>query len=418
MFALKLTKEKKRLMITILVIAFVQMPQLSLTPAINRIATAVFPDRSIAEVQEAFAISGIMIPVMGILSTFLINRGLLAKRTALLAGLVLLSCSGVFALFMNHEFWHIYFLSILLGSGVGLFIVNTASVFFDSFANNERQIIAGYQTTCINVGGIALALLGGVSAAAIWYGGYLLLMIALPIAVLAFFTIPKAPRRTTASIRKESGAGGMDKMIFYYCFIFLMFMMLYTASGSNISTHLTQAGLTSPAVAGAAVSVQMAGGAICGLFFGKLSEKLGDMIVVLACAMLAVGFCLLGVFSKSIPAAFTAIFIVGMSLSCAAPRALYNVSVLSNESTSATASALINSVAPSIGGFVSPYIITRSTLALFGESTAERYLSVAVVAALFGILIAALTLSRRRRGFSDLGEPKETQHENAQKTQS
>ena len=407
MFKLKLTKEKKYLMITILIIALVQMPQLSLTPAIDRIASVVFPDRTINEVQEAFALVNVLIPSIGLISTLFINRGLFTKRAAIISGLVLLACSGVCAIFMNTEFWHIRFLSIVLGTGIGLFIVNTASVFFDNFQNDERQLIAGYQTTCINVGGIALGLVGGALASVLWYGGYILLIIGLPVAILAFFTIPKVPRRTSASLRKESGSGGMNKMIYYYCVILFLFMMLYAAGGSNISTHLKQAGFTNPALAGAAVSVQMAGGAVCGLFFGKLSAKLGDLIIVLSCALMLVGFGLLGLFPNSIPVTFIAIFIAGMSLSCTAPRTMFAVSALTNESTSATAAAFINSIAPSGGGFVSPYLITRTTLALFGDSTASRYLFVACLAAVFGIVISILTLSRRRRGYTDLGQKKE-----------
>lgn len=405
-FKLKLTKEKKYLMLTILVIAIVQMPQLALSPAIDRIATTVFPSRSLADVQEAFALVNIMVPTVGILSAFLINRGLLTKRVAIITGLILLAGCGLCALFMNTEFWHVRFLSILLGVGVGLFIVNMASVFFDEFTNDERQVIAGYQTTFINIGGIALSLVGGALASVIWYGGYLVLFIGLPIAVLAFFTIPKVPRRTTASIRKESGAEGMNKRIYYYCFLLFLFMMMYAVGGSNISTHLTQAGATSPALAGVAVGVQMAGGAICGLFFGRLSSKLGDMIVVLSCALLVVGFGLLGLFPNSIPLTFIAIFIAGMSLSCTAPRMMFTVSALSNESTSSTASALVNSVAPSAGGFLSPYIFTRTTLAMFGESTAARYLFVAGIAVLVGVFVAVTTLSRRRRGLTDTGLPR------------
>ena len=409
---MKLTKEKKHLMITILIIALVQMPQLSLTPAIDRIASIMFPDLdsgiSVGKVQEAFALVNVLIPTVGILSTIFINRGLFTKRAAIISGLVLLACSGACALFFNTEFWHIRLLSVILGTGIGLFIVNTASVFFDNFQNDERQLIAGYQTTGINVGGIALGLVGGALASVIWYGGYILLLIGLPIAVLAFITVPKVPRRTSASIRKESGSGGMNKMIYYYCVILFLFMMLYAAGGSNISTHIRQAGYDNPALAGAAVSVQMAGGAVCGLFFGKISAKIGDMIVVLSCALMLVGFGLLGLFPNSIPVTFIAIFIAGMSLSCTAPRMMFAVSSLTNESTSATAAAFINSIAPSGGGFVSPYVITRTTNALFGESTAMRYLFVAGLAAIFGIVIAIATLSRRRRGFTDLGERKES----------
>jgi MFS family permease len=192
--------------------------------------------------------------------------------------------------------------------------------------------------------------------------------------------------------------------VYYYSALLFLYMILYNVCGSNISTHLAQAGARSTAVAGIAVAVQMAGGACSGLLFGRLSAKLGDMLMPLAVLALFLGLMILGVFPGSVPAAFIAVFIAGSSLSWIAPRALFAVSTLVDETNSAAASAVANSVAPSLGGFISPYIFTRVTLRLFGEATGPRYLFTAGAALLFAAMIALATRARRRRGLTDLGD--------------
>jgi hypothetical protein len=195
---LKLTKQKKYLMLTILAVALIQMPQLSLTPAIDKIATGVFPGHSLSDVQEAFALVNFIMPVTSLLSAFLVGRGVFTKRGAMLGGLLLLFGTAMCALRLHTEFWHIRLLSVLLGVSVGLFLVNAISLLFDGFERGERQIIMGYQTSCVNVGGILLSLVGGALGAMIWYGGYVVLALGLPVAVLAFLAVPRTPRVTRA----------------------------------------------------------------------------------------------------------------------------------------------------------------------------------------------------------------------------
>jgi MFS family permease len=390
-------------MVTILVVALFQMSQLTLNPAIDTVV-GVFPGRSIADVQEAFALLNFVLPISGIVSALLINRGLLTKRAAILLGLVLLGCTGALSLVLHTEFWHLRLLSVVFGLAAGLYIVNIASVFFDNFSDEERQPIAGYQTSCINGGGIVWGLAGGTLCSLVWYGGYLVFLLAFPVAILAYFTVPKVPR-VKPQKRADAPRVKIKPMVYYYCVILGLFMMLYSVGGSNISTHLTQAGVSNPALAGVAAALQMAGGVCCGMFFGKLSPRLGDLLMAVSCLALVVGFCLLGLFPGSIVIAMLAVFIAGMSLSCTAPRVMFTVSTLSNAGNSAMSSALSTSVAPSLGGFISPYIFTRVTLALFGESTGKRYLFTAAVAAVFGVAIVIATLSRRRRGLTDTGEP-------------
>ena len=83
---LSLTAGKRLLSIAILAIAFYQMPLNALMPVINTVVS-VFTDRTLAEVQTAFAFANFVMPVVSLLGAFLINRGVITKKTAVWAGL-------------------------------------------------------------------------------------------------------------------------------------------------------------------------------------------------------------------------------------------------------------------------------------------------------------------------------------------
>jgi MFS family permease len=396
---LKLDKSKKLLMWTILLIALIQMPALALTPAINLIQTQIFPERSLAEVQTALAWTNLVSPVMSIVAAVFINKGIFTKKGVVIAGLLLLSLTGLLAVFFNTEFWSLSMLSIVLGMATGLFMTNAFGLLFDNFGDGERQIIAGYQTSCINLGGIAMGLLGGVLATAMWYGGYLILLIGLPVAVLAFFTVPHYKSPSSGSAGQKADKSHLNPRIFYYAGLAFLFMMIYGVGGANISAHIKQniPNVNDAAMAGIAVAVQMGGGVVSGLFFGKLSEKYKDMVLVLACALMFAGTMILSLLASSLVTIFIGAFISGMSLSLMLPRCIFAVSTLVDKSTSATATVIVSSVAPSLGGLLSPQVFTRLESALFGDATSTRYIVAAGTVLIFGIVIAAVTQRRRRR---------------------
>ena len=81
------TKQKKFLMWSLLLIAMVQMPSLALTPGINQIKTTVFADQSLSAIQTAMQLPNLISPIVTVTLAFLIGKGLLTKRTACIAGL-------------------------------------------------------------------------------------------------------------------------------------------------------------------------------------------------------------------------------------------------------------------------------------------------------------------------------------------
>ncbi|NLA85911.1 MAG: MFS transporter [Clostridiales bacterium] len=396
---MKLDRKKMLLMWTILIIALVQMPALALPPAINLIQSQVFPEHTLAEVQTALAWTNLVSPVMSIIVAYFINRGIFTKKGVVVVGLLLLSLTGVLAIFYHEEFWSLSLLSVVLGMATGCFMTNAFGLLFDNFDDRERQLIAGYQTSCINLGGISMGLLGGVLATAIWYGGYLILLIGLPIAILAFFTVPNYTSPSARFSGENTEKSRLNPRIFYYAVLTLVFMMIYGVGGANISPHIKQSipNVNDAAMAGVAVAIQMGGGVVSGFFFGKLSEKLKDMILPVACATVFVGFMLISFFASSLVLVFIGIFIAGMSLSLMLPRCIFAVSTLVDKSTSATATVIISSVAPSFGGLLSPQVFTRLESAFFGDATITRYIVAACTALVLALVITVLTLSRGKK---------------------
>jgi MFS family permease len=390
-----LNSRKRLLMVTILVIALVQMPQLALMPAINLIQTTAFPEQTLLEIQSAMAWTSLVSPLTSILVALFINRAVATKKGAVVVGLLLLGLTGLLAVLFHSQFWHLKMLSVCIGAATGCFMTNNFGLMFDNFDDSERQVVAGYHTSCVNAGGILLALTGGVLATVIWYGAYLLLLIGFPIALLAFFAVPnyKSPGKNMSGDAKVKTKLHQD--VFYYAILASLFMMIYGVCSNNISTHIKDLG--NSATAGIATSIQMAGGVVSGLLFGKLSEKLRDMLMVVACALVFIGYMLLSLFASSLPVIFVGVFLTGTSLSLMLPRCIYSVSTRVDAHTSATATVIVSSVAPSTGGFLSPHVFTKLTVELFGQSTVARFMFVGFIVFVFGLLIALNTLRRAKK---------------------
>ena len=387
--------KQKKLMWAILIVGIIQMPGLALTPGINQIKTTAFSGYSLGAIQTALSVTSLMQPIAALVAAALVNRRTVTKKGVIIFGLCLLSVDGLLAIIFHTQFWHLIMLSLILGISTGCFMSNMFGLLFDNFEPVQRQLVAGYQTSMINVGGIMMSLLGGLLATYMWYGGYLVLFVGLPAAVLIVFTVPNYK---VADVKREKKKvlGSIHPMVYYYTVINILFMMCYSVCGANLSTHIADIGDSS--VAGIAVAFQMSGGVVSGLFFGKLSNKIGDYSIVIALCAIFAGYIMLSLFPTMLVLIFIAVFIVGMALSIVVPRCIVMVSMFADDpSTAATATALVSTFGPSMGAFMSPIVITNLTTALFGESTGARYVFVGFLVLAFAVIIALLTMRRNKR---------------------
>lgn len=393
----QMSTEKKKIMWAVLLIAVVQMPSLALSPSINQITTVAFPNSSLALVQTAMQMPNIISPFVTILMALLISRAIISKKTVIVSGLFLVGFTGILSIFVHSQFWHLWLLNCCLGLGLSGFVSAASSLIFDFFNTQERRAISGYQTSFINGGGIMLSLCGGALASLFWFGGYLMLMLALPVGLYAAYAIPN--RKNAISNKNKSDTSGQKLSLHSDVFLFggfiFVLMMVYNVIGSNISTHISNMGNST--VAGYAMAIQMAGGAICGIFFGKISKKIGEYTACLAFVVISVCMLLLSWFPTSLPVTFLAVFIGGTALSLMMPTCVFSVSKVTNETSSALATSITNCICPGLGSFLSAIVFTNLTTKLYGNSTAMRYRFVGIVALIVAIVVFSIITIRTRR---------------------
>ncbi len=400
----KLGKDKTLLMWTILLIAMVQMPSLALTPSINQINTQVFPGTKLSTIQTVMQLPNLISPFVTITTAYFIGKGWLSKKGVIITGLFLVAFTGALSLVCHTQFWHLCLLSCCLGLGLSGYISTASSLIVDYFTLDERQVISGYQTSFINGGGILMSLCGGLLATLMWYGGYLMLLLALPVGLLALRAIPGGKSEKGGASGREKRKAGIHihSDVFLYGGFIFVFMLVYNVMGSNLSTHI--AGIGNTAAAGYATAIQMCGGVICGLFFGKLSKKFGDYTACFAFIAIFIGMMILSFFQNSLPMIFIGVFIAGTAMSMMLPQCMFSVSKVVNEQSSALATSITSCIAPGLGGFFSAMVFTNITEALFGDSTVLRYRFVSFVALACAAVIFAIVTARKKKTAVEAGK--------------
>ncbi|MCL2401716.1 MAG: MFS transporter [Oscillospiraceae bacterium] len=388
-------KNSRALMWTILLIALVQMAQPAITPGIDQIATDVFPEWSLQTIQTVMSLPSVMSIFAGVITAILVGFGLATKKALVVFGLALMVVTGIAAFVLNTRFWQLIVLNLILGAGFGTFIPHAQSIVFDSFDEKMRQFISGVQFSFINGGGIIMSVVGGFLATIVWYGGYLVMLMALPVLIVAWIVIPKGER-----IRpRSSGSKGakLPKDVYYHAVLVFLFIMLHNVGPINLSTHIINGNMGDTATTGIATALMMIGGVVSGMLFPKLSTVFRDNIFPIAFVLQFIAFSMLNLFSYSLSMTLAAMFISGTSTSLFIPRCIFNVSNLTEPSNSATASTLISSVAAGSGGFLSPVIITNLTLAFGGDSTRFRYQFTAIVCLILAGLLLMNNIRRQRK---------------------
>ena len=401
---MKVRSSRKMLKWTILVIAMFQMPALAISPAIAKIMDQF--GRELVTVQTVLQMPNLISPFASILASIIIAKanGRISKKAVIITGLACIVAAATGMALLSGEFWTLYIWGALIGIALGLFIPTTASLMMDSFDEDEVRVLSGQQTSFINIGGIIMSILGGILADVVWFGGYLTFYFGVPIIIMCAIFLPARKRaseqaeKAVSASGEDGGRSRFDPNVLLYGVIIFFFMMMYSVSGSNISVYvIDQLQLGSASTTGYITAVQMLGGACSGLLFGKLSARLRDYMIPLAFLMLCIGFTILGL-ASSLALIFVGSFIAGSAISMCMPQCMFSISLYVDENTSTFANAISSSIAPSLGGFLSPRIFTTITTRLFGESISDRFLFLAGTTLVFCIVFIAVMTARKKGG--------------------
>jgi MFS family permease len=382
----------KILMATIMLVALVHVPQMALTPGIARIKTDAFPEYSLLVIQSAVTLPCLLSVVSSIVSAVLILSGKLTRKSATVTGLALFGAAGLFTVFFHAHFFQLIIAGLMLGWGTGMFVPNITSILIDSFDERERQLASGLQGAFASLGGIILSFFAGQLVTYFWYGGYIMLLLGLPICAICIVNLPR--QKATAALASDGPREKLPPDVLYFSIIAsFLFVLLFASFSNNLSSHFQAAGVVNySAMAGVGIAINMFSGFLMGCVFNKLSVRFGDYLIAAAFVFLAFGYFIVSSFMDSLPLMLVGAFVSGSAICLATPQGIVSMSRYVNERNSFFATMLFSCVMNGMAGFLSAPILTGVTQAFAGDDTVFRYNFVAalslVIAALFSLSVA------------------------------
>ncbi|MCL2124635.1 MAG: hypothetical protein FWH33_01445 [Oscillospiraceae bacterium] len=359
-------RNNEALLWSILGIAFVQMTHLAIVPGFDAAVLQVFA----IDVRRALEVAALMPYICailgGIVAVVLVRNDVASRRTIVLAGLGLAALSGVSALLLNTRVWHLFAMNSLLGFGIGLFVPVVQSLVFDCFDVNKRRVLCGMQFALSCFGCILLGIIAGVLELHLWYGGHLIALVIVSVAVITFLLLPKEIQHFAGGRSGESARlpGG----VYYFAVMTFLFATLFNVVGVDKAAKLAEASLAGGEAAGHALMLMLLGGVFGGVLFSKISQVLGDDILPVSFLLMLVGFAFVRYFPDSPVAAVAAMLVFGCSFGIFVPRCVFGVSNLVCASDSTLAAMLVSCAAPAAAGVVSPYITRAFSAGVVGDA--------------------------------------------------
>jgi ACDE family multidrug resistance protein len=241
---------------------------------------------------------GIMIAICSPLVGLLIDKT--GVRKPLILGLVLYGLAGGSGLIIT-DYYLLIFSRVLLGIGVATIFTTITVTILNLYEGTQRNKIMGWRGSSNSIGGIIWPLVGGSLGTISWHLPFATYLIGIPIALIAYFTIPETHQSTDRPVdetldKKESTFRLFKRLpilFLPYSLIFIGNILLY-AIIVFMPGLVEQFGITSSFYVGTFISTVGFAGGITSLFYGKIKAKLSfSSIVVIALALWSAGFILI-----------------------------------------------------------------------------------------------------------------------------
>ena len=339
----------------IMAIFFIAMGVGTITPAIANIAAA-YPEIPFTTIILASTLPSLMI-IPSTLITGAVAGSKVKYKTLTLLGLVLFVIGGMAPAFFNESFNTVLLYRAIFGIGLGIISPLGNALIMGFFEGQKRANMLGAGSFVMNIGGIVLQFLGGAFSGISWE----LCFIAHFPAIISFFIVlfflkePKSARDQEVSgkaVKKEK----MPLSVYVISTIFGITMMLIYPMLVNMSSILSEVKQIGDSTGSAVVlSMYTVGGAISGILFGKLYEKIKRLIIpfMFVGGALGIGIIILG---SNLLMVTIGVFIVGLTYLMSMPFTAMLLGMYAHPSQSAMAMSILMAIMNAFA-FISTYWI-------------------------------------------------------------
>lgn len=323
----------------------------------------------------------------------------LGKKNTVMLGLSLVVLGGILPMFLDN-ITLILVSRLVLGAGLGMFNSLAVSLISDFFEGDERAQLVGFQSAVQGLGSTVATFVAGRLALIDWQLAFLCYAIAIPIALLFFFIIPKPEQEEQAVVETSSETVKKNSKVSLpvlglagALFLFMTFVMIiYTKTGIMIA----EKNIPNAEFLGTALTLFSLSSMIAGFFFGTIYKWLKDYAPFFSSLLTATGFVMLWL-AQNVVLVTVSMLIIGFSFALFIPY-IFTVLTKIVPKGSETVSISLAMVGSNLGAFSSPYI--NSFIGnIFGDSSAAfSFLVSAIVFIAAALICLAIAVKGRRVG--------------------
>ena len=363
---------KKLVTIAVMSVFFIAMGIGTITPAIQSIAEA-FPEIGFSTILLVSTLPSLFI----IPSTYIAGMVVGTKvgyRPLLIAGVLLFSLAGAAPYILTSSFAIILVTRALFGIGLGVIMPFGNALILSLYEGQERANMLGLSGVVMNLGGIALQLLGGILAAIKWNYAFLAHLLGIISLIMVLFMLPE-PEKKAEQVDEKIVIPGS---VYLVSILFGIAMMVNYPLLVNMSTIIITDNLGDAASAGVVLSMFTVGGMIAGAIFGKVYQLVTRFTISFGLLALAIGSGIVH-YANNLMVLTVGTTIVGIGFGTLMPAVMMILGSLVAPNAFAAASGILMAFM-NLGGFMSTYYIAM----LAGINNAVRF-PIFVAMGLYGI---------------------------------
>lgn len=335
-------------------------PSLVLTSAyaITGILPQLKAGLSLTQEQSEYLVTSpsIVVLIMVVLSPWIQRWLHRSDKQMIVTGLVIIGLAGMAPLIF-HQYLAILIARMFLGVGIGLYNSQAISILANWYQANELATMIGWhaafeelgQALTVSIASL-LMLIGGWQTSFWTYG--------LSWLILLFFArnVKNDKVDNVQSDKSTNGKiGKLNPRVFYLMLMALLILTAYVAMENRFPALAVYLHGGHYNGAGKFLSLMLVGSTIGGLTYGWLSNQLGDALIYLALAMLAIADLIFAMFANHFVLVALAIILQGFPLQLISPWFFDQLAGIVTRQQRSLANSIVL-VGFNLGAFISPSV--------------------------------------------------------------
>lgn len=329
----------------------------TVTSSLQSIADA-FPTIAYTSILLVYTLPSLVIIPFSIFAGMMVGSKI-KYRTLVIFGLVLFIVGGVAPAFMN-DFAAILFSRAVFGIGLGILTPLGNALVLHLFEGQRRANMLGIGTVVMNIGCIALQLLGAYLCVINWHYVFLAHALGIVSLVIALFLLPEPQKEHSETTELILGKkSGIPASVYIQCALFGVGTMCMSPIMANMSTIIQTSHMGNAASVGIVLSVYTAGAMFAGAIFGKIYKAMNWYVIPGGLLMTAIGMGCVN-YGNNLIMMTMGIVLAGIGFNFLAPSIMMNFGALISPTKSATAVGILMAFM-NLGVFLTAYYIAILT---------------------------------------------------------